>query len=221
MVRLDQGWEFAHSLFAYWLICSFAQIAQIKWATVSDLLRLLRTNEQLWANCSGRSGQMSDHEPIAQVTHDKRATVSDSLSLLMINEWMSILLGFFANSSFALSLTKKWVIRSNFFWLKSYLWYVFCMFFLNERMAHSLFFNERCEQIAQVAHKKWAMWANRSGHSPKMSDVSKSLRSLTKNKRPWAIRSHRSEEMSDCERIRPTDPQQDCHFNLKKLFNFL
>ena len=35
-------------------------------------------------------------------------------------------------------------------------------------MAHSLFFGERCEQIAQVAHKKWVT----------MSD---SLRSLTKN----------------------------------------
>ena len=34
-----------------------------------------------------------------------------------------------------------------------------------------------------------------------MSDVSKSLRSLTKNERPWAIRSGRSEEMSDHERI--------------------
>ena len=34
--------------------------------------------------------------------------------------------------------------------------------------------NEQCEQIAQVA---------------------------TKNERPWAIRLHRSEEMSDCERI--------------------
>ena len=30
-----------------------------------------------------------------------------------------------------------------------------------------------------------------------MSDVSKSLISLTKNERPWAIRSGRSEEMSD------------------------
>ena len=30
-----------------------------------------------------------------------------------------------------------------------------------------------------------------------MSDVSKSLILLTKNKRPWAIRSGRSEEMSD------------------------
>ena len=31
--------------------------------------------------------------------------------------------------------------------------------------------NERCEQIAQVAHQKWAMWANCSGYSPKMSDL--------------------------------------------------
>ena len=34
-----------------------------------------------------------------------------------------------------------------------------------------------------------------------MSDVSKALRSLTKNERPWAIRSDRSEEMSDREQI--------------------
>ena len=40
----------------------------------------------------------------------------------------------------------------------------------NERFAHSLLFTERCERIAQVAYQKWAMWANRSGCSPKMSD---------------------------------------------------
>ena len=34
-----------------------------------------------------------------------------------------------------------------------------------------------------------------------VSDVIKSLRSLTKNERPWGIRSHRSEEMSDHEQI--------------------
>ena len=34
-----------------------------------------------------------------------------------------------------------------------------------------------------------------------MSDVSKSLRSLTKNEQPWAIRSGCSEEMSDREQI--------------------
>ena len=33
----------------------------------------------------------------------------------------------------------------------------------------------------------WAMWVNRSGHLPKMSDVSKLLRSFTKNELPWAI----------------------------------
>ena len=42
----------------------------------------------------------------------------------------------------------------------------------------------------------WAMWANRSGRSPKMSDVSKSLRSLTKNEQPWVNRSGRSTKMS-------------------------
>ena len=34
-----------------------------------------------------------------------------------------------------------------------------------------------------------------------LSDVSKLLRSLTKNEWPWAIHSGRSKEMSDCERI--------------------
>ena len=42
----------------------------------------------------------------------------------------------------------------------------------NERIAHSLFFGERCEGIAQVTHKKWA-------------NMSDSLRMLTKNERPW------------------------------------
>ena len=34
-----------------------------------------------------------------------------------------------------------------------------------------------------------------------MSDVSESLRLLTKNEQPWAIRSGPSEEMSDSEQI--------------------
>ena len=47
-------------------------------------------------------------------------------------------------------------------------------------------------------------WANRSFSlisSFLVSDVSESLISLTKNERPWAICSGRSEEMSDCEQI--------------------
>ena len=76
--------SFAHCSFAHLLICSnrldqmsnceqFAQIAQDKWATVSKLLRSLRTNEQLWGNPSGCSWQKSNHEWFAQVAHDKWA----------------------------------------------------------------------------------------------------------------------------------------------------
>ena len=73
----------------------------------------------------------------------------------------------------------------------------FFYFRKNEQIAHFLFFGERCEWIAHFAQIKWAMWANRSFRSPKMSDherfaqvaqrkwaiVSESLRSLTKNER--------------------------------------
>ena len=93
-------------------IRSFAHFAQIKWATVSELLRSLGGNERPWANRSGLLRQKSDHERFAQVAQRKRA------------------------------------IRS-------------------------------------------------SGCSPKMSDVSKSLRSLTKNEQPWAICSGRSPKMSE------------------------
>ena len=71
LARRATGWaglgicSIAHSL-----ICSnhseqiskcerFAQVAQDKWATGSTSLRLLMTNEQIWAIHSGRSGQMS------------------------------------------------------------------------------------------------------------------------------------------------------------------
>ena len=53
----------------------FAQIAQDKWATLSELLRSLRGNEQLWAIRSGRAEEMSN--------------VSESLILLTKNERMS------------------------------------------------------------------------------------------------------------------------------------
>ena len=41
-------------------IRSFAHFAQIKWATVSDLLRSLKTNERPWSNRSGRSEKTSE-----------------------------------------------------------------------------------------------------------------------------------------------------------------
>ena len=92
----SQGWE-------------FAQIAQFKWATVSSSLRSLRTNEQLWANRSGRSCQKSDCEQIAQVAHQKWAMWANrkSLRLLTKNEWpwanrlgLSLKISKWANRSF-------------------------------------------------------------------------------------------------------------------------
>ena len=41
------------------------QVAHQKWATMSNLLKLLTKNEQPWANRSGCSQKMSDHEQIA------------------------------------------------------------------------------------------------------------------------------------------------------------
>ena len=68
---------------------SFAHFAQNKWATVSDSLRLLKTNKRPWANRSGLSEEMSDRERITQVAQKKWATMSDSLRLLRGNEQMS------------------------------------------------------------------------------------------------------------------------------------
>ena len=154
----------AHLLIALSLIrsslCrSFAHFAQIKWATVRDSLRSLKTNEQLWANRSCHSEEMSDRERIPQVAPDKWVTVSDSLRSLRGNEQMSD------------SLKKCWPKKSKILFLVCFI-YNFLNFFYwkNERIPHFLFFGERCEWIAQVAHQKWAMWANRSGCSPKMSE---------------------------------------------------
>ena len=56
--------SFTHRSFAHsnWMSdCEqFAQIAQDKWATVSELIRSLISKEQPWANRSGRSYQKSD-----------------------------------------------------------------------------------------------------------------------------------------------------------------
>ena len=85
--------SFAHRLFAHW---SFAH-----------LLQLLRTNEWMWAIHSGRSGQMSNCERIAQVPHDKWANVSNSLRLLRTNEPMSESLSFFLSKSLIFSFAHK------------------------------------------------------------------------------------------------------------------
>ena len=114
-----------------------------------------------WLIYSFCSNQMKDCEPIAQVDQNKWATVSDSLRSLMMNERMSDL------------LKNCWLKKSKI--LLFSMFYIGFFYLKNEQFAHSLFF-------------WWAMWA---GHSPKMSKVSESLRSLTKNERLWAIRTGR------------------------------
>ena len=138
----------------------FAQIAQEKWATVSesficsfhsnqmnDCERFAQIAHEKCATvseCSGCSRQMSNREQIAQVAHDKWATVSDSLRSLMINERMS-------------NLLKKFDWNCIF-------WYVFVCLKKRAICLFPLFSWAICsgcppkmsahEQIAQVAHQK-------------------------------------------------------------------
>ena len=107
---------------------------------------------------------MSNSEQIAQVAHDKWVTVSDSLRLLMINERMSESLVFGENLLFAHSLTKN----------KQFTFFVrFCPFFVSLKKT----------AIPSFPLFYWALWVNCSGRSPKMSNVSESLRLLTKHER--------------------------------------
>ena len=137
--------------------CSFAQIAQEKWVTVSDSLSLLRTNKRPWANCSGRSWQNSNHERCTQAAHDKRA-----------NKRIAHFFG--ANRSFALSLTKTSELPKKNFFIKSYFFTSFKVF--------------------------WKFFEISLIPSFLKSDVSESLRSLTKNERCERI-AHQNEQMKE------------------------
>ena len=170
-IRLDSEYQ-------GWELTHFAQI---KWATVSDSLRSLKKNNGPWANRSGHWEEMSDCERIAQVAQDKWATKSDSLRLLRGNERMS---------KWAMS-KKIWLKNLKSCFSMSYIQFKKKLFWKNERIAY----------FCSFPLFWWGMWVNRSFRSNQMSNVSKSLRSLTKNEQPWAIHSHRSEEMSDRERI--------------------
>ena len=65
------------------------------------------------------------------------------------------------------------------------------------------------------------MWVNRSGLSPKMSNVSDSLRLLSINERPWAIRSSRSEEMSHHEQIAQVAHQKWANEWITRFFDWI
>ena len=89
---------------------------------------------------------MSDHEQIAQTAQDKWATVSKLLRSLMTNER-------------TLAIRSKKNCEKN---LKSYYLVCFKYVFLFKKwpIRSSPLFGEQCEQIAQVAHQKWATMSN-------------------------------------------------------------
>ena len=66
----------------------------------------------MWANHSGGSPKICDHERFAQVSQIKWAIVSELLKLLTKNEWMSESLIFLSKSLICSFLGKKWAIRS-------------------------------------------------------------------------------------------------------------
>ena len=150
----------AHCSFAHLLISlksneRFAQIAQDKWATVSELLRSLKTNEQPWAIHSGylekwanqrfvqkiwlKKSKILIYYVLFKVFKKKFEKVSKLLIFayfLFFGEWCEWIAHF---------AQIKWVMRAN----------------LSPKMSNH-------EQFAQVAQRKWAI-------------MSESLRSLTKN----------------------------------------
>ena len=130
----------------------FAQVAQDKWATVSESLRSLMTNEGMWAIRSGCSGQMSE------------------------------LLGFLSKSLMFSFAHKKWTIRSKkfekiVFW---YVFTFFGSFFLKMLIPSER--SERIAQVAQdkwatvsdllrSLRRNELSWANRSDRSPNISEL--------------------------------------------------
>ena len=162
--KLLPGWEFAHRSFAHSLICSnrsgqmwaihsgcsgqmsdceqIAQVAHDKWANVSDLLRSLRTNEQM-------SKKLSFFKQIAHFLFCSQK-MSDSLKKIRKNR-------FFTFSQFFLKFLKKAkdsLIPSERTW-------AICS-------GRSEGMSDR-ERFAQVAHQKnermsksLTFWANRS-----------------------------------------------------------
>ena len=163
----------------------FAYFAQIKWGTVSDSLRSLKTNEWPWENRSSHSEEMSNREQITQVAQKKWGTVSNLLMLLRGNERMSDL------------LKKIWLKKSEIFFL-----YVLHTIFVLKKWANRSFplFGEGCEWIAQVAHQnEWCEWIAQVTDQ-KWATMSHSLRSLRGNEPSWANRScllTKNEQMSE------------------------
>ena len=173
------------NFFFLWANSSFSLISSFLWAMwmsrsfcsnqmsdVSESLISLRGNEQLWANHSGHSRQMSDHEWFAQVAQRKGANERFAQKI-------------FAKKS---KILLYYVLVKIFFFLQK-----------NELIAffaHFLLFGEQCEWMAHFAQIKSAMWANCSFRSPKMSDHERFAQVAQRKWAMWANRSFCSPKMS-------------------------
>ena len=140
----------------------FAQIAQDKWATMSESLRLFRGNERPWANPSGCSRQMRDRERFAQVTHDK--WVNERLAPKSLAKKSKIL--FFST----FYIHKKMRIRSfplfgeRCEWIAQVAHQQWAMW-----ANHSGRLPKMSDSLRSLRGKEGS-WANRSGRSPKVSE---------------------------------------------------
>ena len=136
----------AVKFFVGFLVDSRVGICSLAHLLIAHLLKIAHCNEQLWAICSDCSGKMRNCEEIAQVAHDKWAIVSKSLRLLMTKEWLLRLL--MIKEQIALLLTKTSNLLKNI--LNKIIFFVSLK--KHEQFAHSLFFKEWCEWIAEVTH---------------------------------------------------------------------
>ena len=69
--------------------------------------------------------------------------------------------------------------------VKSYVWYVFCTFFMSDSLISSFLMSDVSESLRSLTKNEWP-WVICSGRSEEMSDVSESLFLLTKNHEKWA-----------------------------------
>ena len=120
----------------------FAQVPQDKWATVNKSLRSLITNEQMWAICSGSSGQMS--ESLTFWANHSLAHFFEQIphfSLLRTkNDW------------FAKKNLKKFIFFLRF--------YSFLKFFKKQKI-RSFLLRKVSESLRSLRTNEW-QWASRS-----------------------------------------------------------
>ena len=154
----------------------FAHVAQGKWVNVSDLLRLLRTNERLGAHHSGCSWQMSKFDQFTQVDQDKWA--NERIALFFV---CKSLIFSFAHKNDQLALKKfEKIVFLNIF-------YSFFKSCLKKQKFCSFLLNKLCESLRSLRTNE-QLWANRSWHMSKceqFAQVAQHKRTNRNLTNPW------------------------------------